>query len=68
MTTFKVLNSKTTYNNPTTNKKAIVVKVVKEGTKRTFFSVQNEESKFITRTMFARESDANRLAKQYCNA
>ena len=68
MSTFKVLNSKTTYKNPTTNKKAIVVKVIKEGTKRTFFSVQNEENKFITRTMFAREYDANRLAKQYCNA
>jgi len=68
MKTFKILNSKTTYNNPITNKKAIVVKVVKEGTKRTFFSVQNEENKFITKTMFAREYDANKLAKQYCNA
>ena len=67
MSTFTVLNSKTIYNNPTTNKKAIVVKVIKEGTKRTFFSVQNEDKKFITRTMFAREYDANKLAKQYCN-
>jgi hypothetical protein len=68
MSTFIVLNSKTTYNNPTTNKKATVVKVVKEGTKRTFFSVQNEDKKFITRTMFAREYDANKLAKAFCNA
>jgi hypothetical protein len=67
MKTFTVLNSKTTFNNPNTNKKAIVVKVIKEGTKRTFFSVQNEDNKFITRTMFAREYDANRLAKLYCN-
>jgi hypothetical protein len=35
MSTF--IKLKQTYNNPTTNKKATVVKVVKEGTKRTFF-------------------------------
>lgn len=68
MSAFKVLNTKKIYRNQTTNKKAIVVKVIKEGTKSTFFSVQNEENKFITRTMFAREYDANSLAKHYCNA
>ena len=67
MKTFRVLNAKTTYKNPVTNKKAIVVKVIKEGTKRTFFSVQNEENEFVTRTMFAREYDANKLANKYCN-
>jgi hypothetical protein len=68
MKVFTILNSVVTYNNPTSNKKAIVVKVIKEGTKRTFFSVQNAEGKYITTTMFARQYDANRLAKKYCNA
>ena len=68
MKVFTVINKKSTYKNTTTNKKSIVVKVLKEGTKRTFFSVQNEQGQFITKTMFAREYDANKLAKQYCNA
>lgn len=67
MGTFTVLNKKSTYKNPITNKSAIVVKVIKDGTKRTFFSVKNEDDKFITRTMFARESDAIKLAKYFCN-
>ena len=68
MGTFKVLHRKTTYTNPVTGKKAIVVKTQKEGTKRTFFSVQNVDEKFITNTMYAREYDANAVAKRYCNA
>lgn len=67
MGTFTVLNKKSTYKNPTTNKIATVVKVVKDGTKRTFFSVKNSDDKFITRTMFARELDAIKLAKHFCN-
>jgi hypothetical protein len=50
------------YNNPTTNKKATVVKVVKEGTKE-LFSVQSK--KFITGTMFARGTVANKLTKAF---
>lgn len=67
MGTFTVLNKKTTYTNPVTDKKATVVKVIKDGTKRTFFSVKNEDDKFITRTMYARESEAIKLAKYFCN-
>jgi hypothetical protein len=37
----------------TTNKKATVVKVVKEGTKELFL-FKMRDKKFITRTMFAR--------------
>jgi len=40
-------------------------KVKKDGTKRIFFAVRNEEGKNIVSTMFARKYDAEKLAKQW---
>lgn len=65
MKTFTILNKKTTFRN--NEKTATVVKVIKDGTKRTFFGIQNNEGKYITTTLFAREYDANKLAISYCN-
>ncbi len=67
MKTFTILNKVVTYNNKQNNKSVEVVKVIKDGTKRTFFACM-VNGKYITSTMFARQYDANNLAKQYCNA
>jgi hypothetical protein len=67
MKTFTILNKVVTYNNKQNNKSVVIVKVIKNGTKRTFFACMSE-GKYITTTMFARQYDANRVAKQYCNA
>jgi hypothetical protein len=67
MKTFTILNKVVTYNNKQNNKSVEVVKVIKDGTKRTFFACMSN-GKYITSTMFARQYDANRVAKQYCNA
>jgi hypothetical protein len=63
MTKFTVLNQKTTFKN--NEKQATVVKVIKNGTKRTFFGVKNKDGKYIVTMLFAREYDANNVAKQY---
>jgi hypothetical protein len=67
MKTFTILNKVVTYNNKQNNKSVEIVKVIKDGTKRTFFACMSE-GKYVTTTMFARQYDANRVAKQYCNA
>ena len=66
MKTFTILNKVVTYNNKQNNKSVEIVKVIKDGTKRTFFACMSE-GKYITTTMFARQYDANRMAKQFCN-
>ena len=67
MKTFTILNKVVTYNNKQNDRSVEIVKVIKDGTKRTFFACMSE-GKYITTTMFARQYDANRVAKQYCNA
>ncbi len=67
MKTFTILNKVVTYNNKENNKSVQVVKVIKDGTKRTFFACMSN-GKYISTTMFARQYDANRLAKNFCNA
>ena len=68
MRTFTIINEVVTFKNPNTNKTAKIVKVLKEGTKRTFFAAQDEEGRFLSRVMFARQYEANKVAKNYCNA
>ena len=48
-------------------KTAVIVRMVKEGTKRVFFYPTNEEGKRLGLTNFARQYDAVKLAKQYLN-
>ena len=60
-------NQRGNNNNKQNNKSVEVVKVIKDGTKRTFFACM-ANGKYISSTMFARQYDANRLAKNYCNA
>jgi hypothetical protein len=66
MKTFTVLNKVVTFTNKESGKSCEIVKVIKDGTKRTFFTCM-VDGKYITRTMFARQYDANSLAKHYCN-
>lgn len=62
MKTFKRLNKVLTVRNKWEDKKLSIVKFQKNGTKRTFFSVENEKWERLTSTMFARMYDAKKLA------
>ena len=42
-------------------------KVKKDGTKRVFFAVRNNEGKNVVSTMFARKYDAEKIVKQWFN-
>jgi len=64
METFTILNKVTTITKE--NKKVTIVKVIKNGTKRTFFAPMADD-KFLNKTRFARLYDAERLAKLFLN-
>jgi hypothetical protein len=48
-------------------KTAIIVRMVKEGTKRVFFYPTTEDGLRLGTTNFCRQYDAIKLAKQYLN-
>jgi len=48
-------------------KTAVVVRMVKEGTKRVFFYPTNAEGERLGLTNFARQYDAVKLAMKYLN-
>lgn len=70
MKTFTTLNVASKIVNPNTSEVVEVLKVKKDGTKRIFFKPVveiNGEKKMITKTLWARLYDAEKLAKQYLN-
>jgi hypothetical protein len=67
MANFTKTNNVAIFSSTVTNKKCTVARFVKDGTKRVFFSLE-VEGKRITKTMFARQYDANNIARKYCNS
>ncbi|WP_454058940.1 hypothetical protein [Elizabethkingia ursingii] len=70
MKTFTTLNVVSKISNPQTGEVVEILKVQKDGTKRIFFKpvVEKDGKKMmITKTLWARLYDANRLAKNYLN-
>jgi hypothetical protein len=49
------------------NKSIVIVRMVKDGTKRVFFYPTTKEGLRINRTNFARQYDAINLGRQYLN-
>ena len=66
MASFTTLRKITNITNPNTKESVLVSKVQKDGTKRTFFKIE-KDGKLITRTMYARLYEAERIAKFYLN-
>ena len=66
MTTFTTLRKITNITNPNTKESVLISKVQKEGTKRTFFKIE-KEGRLITKTMFGRLWEAEKVAKLYLN-
>jgi hypothetical protein len=66
MKTFTTLNKVSKISNPKTGESVNISKVLKEGTKRTFFKVERD-GKLVFTTMFARLGDAERNAKLFLN-
>jgi len=62
MKTFTKLYKAMTVSNKWDVKKINIYKFQKEGTKRYFFSIEDEAGNRLTNTMFARLYDAKRLA------
>ena len=70
MKTFTTLNVVSKITNPKTGEVVEILKVQKDGTKRTFFKpvVEKDGKKMmITTTLWARLYDAESLAKKYLN-
>tara|TARA_R110002020_G_C16275085_1_gene771395 strand:+ start:1194 stop:1409 length:216 start_codon:yes stop_codon:yes gene_type:complete len=64
MKTFTTLQS-TKITSKELNTFCTIDKVRKDGTKRVFFAVRNEEGKNIVSTMFARKYDAETVVKKW---
>jgi len=70
MKTFTTLTTVSKIVNPTTKEEVKILKVQKDGTKRIFFKpvvLVDGKEMMITKTLWARLSEAEGLAKQYLN-
>ena len=65
MATFTKTNNVETFKNKETGKTCTVARFVKDGTKRVFFTCEYEGVR-LTKTMFARQYDAERMARAFC--
>jgi len=63
--TFTEINTVSKFKNQANNEVIIVKKFKKAGTKRVFFTPENEQGQRLTSTMFAKMYDAEALAKRY---